>query len=439
MISQGSNLRSSTLRKSNGFEARTARLRIGVDLHTLEGLHQGSRTHCVELFSRVPASLPQSRFFFFADVARCDPRTITKLTAPNVEFVAMPHKSPVERLLRQLPSLAARYRLDLLHSQYITPPRLPCASALTVHDILFETFPEFFTRLFCLRSRLLVRRSARRASIVYSVSEYSKAELVRRYGIPREKITVIWNAADLRRFHPGSEGLELVEGLGLIPGQYLLTVGRLEPRKNHLRLLEAYASLPSPRPKLAVVGQRDFGFAEIFALTKKLGLEKDVLFLENVSDAALPALYRYARVFAYPTLAEGFGMPVVEAMASGVPVITSNTTALPEIAGDAALLIDPYSVPAIAGCLTRLLGNQLQAERLVAAGLEQARRFSWESEAAKLTAGYLGYFARQPLASRLAAQMGNQMGNQRTAEGVAPELLIEGSAGAGQAHQPLLG
>ena len=298
---------------------KAARLRIGADLHTLEGLHQGSRTHCLELFSRLPALLPQSRFFFFADFPRCDAGALAKLKAPNVELVEMPHANPAQRLLRQLPGLAARYRLDLLHSQYIAPPRLPCARALTVHDILFENFPEFFTRFFRLRSRLLVRHSARRAQIVYSVSEFSKGELVQRYGLAKEKISVVWNAADLDRFHPGDEGGELVEALGLTPGEYLLTVGRLEPRKNHRRLLEAYAKLPQPRPKLAVVGQRDFRFAEILAFKDRLGLGDDVLFLEHVSDAALPALYRHARVFAYPTLAEGFGMPVIEAMASGVP------------------------------------------------------------------------------------------------------------------------
>lgn len=408
-----------TREQSTAGARKAARLRIGVDLHTLEGLHQGSRTHCLELFSRLPALLPASRFFFFADFPRCDAASLAKLKAPNVELVDMPHGNPVQRLLRQLPGLAAQYRLDLLHSQYITPPRLPCASALTVHDVLFENFPEFFTRFFCFRSRLLVRHSARHAQIVYSVSEFSKGELVNRYRLPKNKISVVWNAADLERFHPGSEGRDLVEALGLIPGQYLLTVGRLEPRKNHRRLLEAYARLPQPRPKLAVVGQRDFRFTEILAFKDKLGLGDDVLFLEHVSDAALPALYRHARVFAYPTLAEGFGMPVIEAMASGVPVMTSQTTALPEVAGEAALLIDPYSVPAIAGCLERLLSNEALASRLRTAGLEQARRFCWETEAGKLAAGYLAYFARQPLAARMAAA------TERSGEAApAPQALL---------------
>ena len=389
----------------------TLRRRVGVDLHTLEGLHQGSRTHCLELFSRVSRLLPEVDFVYFADTARCDPAAVERLTAPNISFVAMPHRSSMQRLLLQLPSLAATHRLDVLHTQYIAPPTLRCASAVTVHDILFEDFPEFFTWFFRLRSRLLVRHSARRARIVCSVSEFSKNELVRRYGIAPEKITITYNAADLQRYAPASQGSadqglldqssadrssargssadrDQVAALGLVPGQYLLTVGRLEPRKNHVRLLRAYAQLPAPRPRLAIVGQRDFRFDEILRVKEELGLNEDVLFLERVTDAALPALYRYARLFVYPTLAEGFGMPVIEAMASGVPVITSNTTALPEVAGDAALLIDPYSIEAIAAALRTVLGDPAIAARMRIAGLAQARRFSWDAEAEKLAAAY---------------------------------------------------
>ncbi len=372
------------------------RRRIGVDLHTLEGLHQGSRTHCLELFSRVPRLLPEVDFVFFADTARCDPAAVGRLAAPNVSFVAMPHKGSMQRLLQQLPALATAHRLDLLHTQYIAPPTLRCASAVTVHDILFEDFPEFFTRFFRLRSRLLVRHSARRARVVCSVSEFSKNELVRRYGIAPEKITITYNAADLERFSPvgqSSADRDEVRPLGLVPGEYLLSVGRLEPRKNHVRLLRAYAQLPLPRPRLAIVGQRDFRFDEILRAKEELGLGDDVLFLERIADAALPALYRHARLFVYPTLAEGFGMPVIEAMASGVPVITSNNTALPEVAGEAALLVDPYSIQAIAAALHTVLADPAKAARMRDAGLTQARRFSWDTEAAKLAAAYRGQFA----------------------------------------------
>lgn len=368
------------------------RVRIGVDLHTLEGLHQGSRTHCLELFSRVPRLLPEAEFVFLADLGRWDAAAAARLTAPNVRFEDMPHKNSIQRLSLQLPGLAAKHGLDLLHTQYIAPPTLRCASAVTVHDILFEDFPEFFTGFFRFRSRLLVRHSARRARIVCSVSEFSKQDLVRRYAIPEQKITVTYNAADLGRFCPGDAGRDEVKALGLTPGEYLLTVGRLEPRKNHQRLLQAYAMLRTPRPKLAIVGQRDFRFEEILALRDELGLGEDVLFLEDINDAALPVLYRHARLFVYPTLAEGFGMPVIEAMASGVPVITSNSTALPEVAGHAALLIDPYDVNAIAQAMRVVLADYQRAGRMRVDGLVQARGFNWDTEAAKLAGTYRLHF-----------------------------------------------
>ncbi len=377
------------------------RPRIGLDVHTLEGLHQGSRTHCVELFSRLPARMPEADFLFFADHTRWDVAAAARFAGPNVRTVHMPHRNPFLRLGVQLPALARRERLDLLHTQYIAPLRLPCASAVTVHDILFEDFPEFFTRFFRLRSRLLVRSSARRAALVYSVSDFSKQDLHCRYRIPESKITVLRNAADLDRFHPAADpavadptDAETLRALGLTPGQYLLTVGRLEPRKNHKRLLQAFARLPSPRPTLAIVGQRDFGYEGILALQQTLALQGDVLFLENVADAALPALYRHARLFVYPTLAEGFGMPVLEAMASGVPVLTSGTTALPEVTGNAALLIDPCSVDLLASALQRLLADLPEAERLRAAGLARARTFSWDEAATMLAESYRAFLRR---------------------------------------------
>lgn len=374
-----------------GSEPKNGRVRIGVDLHTLEGLHQGSRTHCLELFSRVPRLLPEVRFLFLADLGRWDKRAAARLEAPNVTFGHMPHTNSIQRLMLQLPGLAKQHGLDLLHTQYIAPPMLRCASAVTVHDILFEDFPEFFTGFFRFRSRVLVRHSARTAKIVCSVSEFSKSDLVRRYGIDGNKITVTYNAAD-PRFCPGDAGRDEVAALGLVPGEYVLMVGRLEPRKNHQRLMRAYATLPEPRPKLAIVGQRDFRFEEILRLRDELGLGDSVMFLEKVSDAALPALYRHAKVFVYPTLAEGFGMPVIEAMASGVPVITSNTTALPEVAGDAAALVDPYDVEGIGAALATVLGDDERRSAMKARGLEQARRFDWDSEATKLAQVYRAHF-----------------------------------------------
>jgi len=171
-----------------------------------------------------------------------------------------------------------------------------------------------------------------------------------------------------------------------------LSVGRLEPRKNRLGLLRALALLPTPRPKLVIAGQRDFGYEKIFQLRDELLLQDDVIFLETASDDLLAALYRNARLFVYPSFAEGFGMPVIEAMASGIPVITSNTTSLPEVAGDAALLVDPHSPEEIRDAMNRVLHDEALAARMREAGIRRAEVFNWDGAADMLADKYRAYF-----------------------------------------------
>ena len=367
---------------------RNGPYRIGLDVHVLEGLHQGSRTHCIELFSRLIRLAPEMEFFLFADVERCDRQAVERFAAPNARFVQMPHTNPFQRLGYQLRNLVKKHDLNLLHTQYISPLSLPCLSAVTIHDILFEDHPEFFTRFFRLRSRLLVKRSATRADLVFTVSEFSKHDLMERYKIDPARIRVIYNAVDRSRFTPAKDDGAVVKSLGLDPGDYFLMVGRLEPRKNHARLIEAYQMTPKPRRKLVIVGQPDFGFEGLQEKVKMYGLEQEVLFLQEVKDDALPALYRHAFCFVYPSLAEGFGMPLLEAMASGVPVISSNTSAMPEIAEGAALLVDPYDVNAIADAMCRMSADHDTATRYRALGLARAATFDWDVEAEKVARAY---------------------------------------------------
>ena len=385
-------------RKGSGKASRTAvkikgeRPRIGVDLHTLEGLYQGSRTHCYELFSRTVTRLPEIDFYFFVDTARWEPSCASAFTAPNARVVNMPHSNPFYRLGIQLPALTKEHRLDLLHTQYICPPLLQAKTAVTIHDILFEDFPQYFETFLRLRSRLLFRLSASTSEMIFTGSQYSKEKLEQTYKVPSAKLTTLWNGASEGRFFPGTEGADEVGKLGVSPGEYLLSVGRLEPRKNRLGLLRALALLPTPRPKLVIAGQRDFGYEKIFQLRDELLLQDDVIFLETASDDLLAALYRNARLFVYPSFAEGFGMPVIEAMASGIPVITSNTTSLPEVAGDAALLVDPHSPEEIRDAMNRVLHDEALAARMREAGIRRAEVFNWDGAADMLADKYRAYF-----------------------------------------------
>lgn len=366
--------------------------RIGIDLHTFDGIHQGSRTHCLELFSRALELGPEFQFYVFLAEPEKLREIAGKFSQPNVELVKMSHQSAPVRLLMQFPGLARRYRLDLLHTQYIVPPMCPCPTAVTVHDTLFESHPQFFTKGFALRSKVLIRQSARKSALVFTVSEFSRREIVSRYEIAESRTTTIANGVDCARFHPGMDGDDAVRELGLEPGAYLLTVGRLEPRKNHAGLLRAYSRLAGPRPRLAIVGQRDFGYQELFELIETLGIKNDVSLFESIDDALLPALYRHALAFVYPTWAEGFGMPVLEAMASGVPVLTSNMTALPEVAGDAAVYFDPSDTESIAGAIAAIVADRARRMELVERGLKRVEAFGWDGSARKLVDAYARYF-----------------------------------------------
>lgn len=368
------------------------RPRIGVDLHTLEGLHQGTRTHCLELFPRVITRLPEIDFVFFVDIARWSDSYVQAFTTPNARIVNMPHSNPIARLSIHLPALTKRHSIDLLHTQYICPPIAFAKTAVTIHDILFEDYPQYFKPIMRLRSHFLFQLSALKSDLIFTVSDYSKSQLATRYHLPTKRLATIYNGANIGRFFPGNNGREQVEKLGLVAGEYLLSVGRLEPRKNHLGLLRAVALLEGPRPKLVIVGQRDFWFEEIFSLCKQLRLQDDVVFLEAVEDGLLASLYRNAKLCIYVSFAEGFGMPIIEAMASGTPVITSDTTSLPEISGGAAILVDPHSPESIRRALETVLTNDKLATEMKARGLERTKLFSWDSSADILANEYYSYF-----------------------------------------------
>jgi glycosyltransferase involved in cell wall biosynthesis len=363
------------------------RPRIGVDGHSISGIHQGIRSHVLELFRRAPAAAPDLEFVMFVP----DPiRVLAEhpdFGAENVTLVRLGHSAPAKRLLYDLPKLQWQHRLDLLHTQYIAPPLSPCRTVVTIHDILFETHPQYFSPFFVLRSRMMMRLAARNSALVCTVSEHSKGELRRIYGVPEERLVVIPNAADGNRFAPGDEGMDMVSSRGLTPGRYYLNVGRLEPRKNQANLIRAHALLPAGAPPLVIVGQKHFGYAEVGDLVARSPAGR-VILLQDVGDSELPALYRHALLFAYPSWAEGYGMPIVEAFASGVPVIGSNTTALREVIGEAGRLVSPDDIGALARAMKDVTENEGTRAAMRQAGLRRAAEYRWDKSADTLVARY---------------------------------------------------
>jgi glycosyltransferase involved in cell wall biosynthesis len=373
--------------------ATAKRPRIGVDFHTFDGIFQGSRSHVLGLFAEVVQLPSEFEYVLLLDEPERLRREHPVFDQPHVRLVRMPHRPGPVRVAVQLAWYQWRQHLDLLHTQYRIP-LLPVGDcACTIHDVLFERHPQFFSSAFTWQSKLTFRWSARHSKLLFSVSEFSRDDIARCYGVAPARIGVLYNGVDRSRFYPGEEGVERLASLGLQPRAYLLTVGRLEPRKNHARLIEAWASLGRTAPPLVCVGQRDFGYETALAVAARLGVSDRLHFLEDVGDSLLPVLMRNARVFAFPALAEGFGMPVVEAMASGVPVLTSCSTALPEVAGGAAELVNPNDVADIARGLRRLLDDSALVARRIADGLRNVERFAWMRSAQTLVAAYRTHFA----------------------------------------------
>lgn len=363
------------------------RIRVGVDFHEWDGIFQGSRSHVFGVYREAIVQAPDVDFVFFLDGVDSLRKAAAAFQRPNVSFVRMKKAHGLVRLGLLLPWLCLRHGIDVLHTQYRVPFLKTTSLACTIHDLLFETHPEFFPDGFVREAKLTYRLSIKRADALFSVSAYSRSEICRIHHVPPEKVLVTYNGVDRTRFFPGDAGAQRLQDLGLSSGEYILMVGRLEPRKNHLALIRAWSKI-SGAPQLVIVGQEDSSFPEVCSAINEFARTHAVKQFKRLGDELLPIVMRHARVFVYPAFAEGFGMPVAEALASGVPVLTSNTTSLPEVAGESAILFDPRDELDIQLALQRALELSSEARmQMVQRGLQQVARFDWAQSAAVLLAG----------------------------------------------------
>lgn len=291
-----------------------------------------------------------------------------------------------------LPALAARRRVSLMHSLASTAPLWgPFRRVVTVHDLIYSRFPEAHAGLRDKGMRLLVPAAARRSHRVIAISQSTREDLISELAVPAEKIDVVPQGLGLRARVPAVDARTVRERLDLPDGQVLLTLSAKRPHKNLPRLIEAHAAIPAERrPVLVLPGYPTEHETELRSLADRLGASERVRFAGWVGGELLEGLWALADAFVFPSLYEGFGLPVLEAMARGVPVACADSSSLPEIAGDAALLFDPTSVEEIAGAVMRLLEDRELAGQLIARGRERASGYTW-SRTARLT---LGAYAR---------------------------------------------
>jgi len=313
---------------------------------------------------------------------------------PNVRLVQGPAGRPRRALWEQaeLPLDLVRRQVDLFHGPgFVVPLFGACPRIVTLHDMTFSLFPREHTFARRHYFNVMVPLSARAADIIIAISESTRTDLVRLLGVKPEKVRVIHLAAG-EEFRPGRDPdrlLQVRRKYG-IERRMILYLGMIEPRKNLQRLVGAFARLKDLREEccLVLAGSLGWGGNDLLRAVEAHGLKEEVILPGYLDDADLPALYSAAEVFVYPSLYEGFGIPVLEAMACGTPVITSKVSSMPEIAGDAAVLVDPLSVDDLAGALSRVLLNKNQQQQMSERGLQRSRQFTWERTARETLRAY---------------------------------------------------
>jgi glycosyltransferase involved in cell wall biosynthesis len=376
-------------------------MRIGYLTYGLDRAPTGIGRYAVDLLQAM-ATLPGAPEIVLLTTEREDPlglwRQFEHYSLPGCRL--LPALMTIGNLALAL--AAWRYKLDLIHDPNGIAPFFALGPhtrrVVTICDAFAYIYPEAHNRLDNWRYRWQLPLAARQADGVLTISACSRRDLVRHMGLAEQRVAVTHCAADTR-FAPMPDGAErraILARYG-ITSPFLFYVGGLNARKNIARLLEAYARLrvDFPAVRLVIGGKRQWRAGEIDEAFQRLALEGHVHFTGYVDDADLPALYSAAECFVFPSLYEGFGLPPLEAMACGAPIVTSNVSSLPDVVGDAALTVDPYDVPALTAAISRVLSDAGLRAALRERGLARAASFTWERAARETLAVYQQALARR--------------------------------------------
>jgi len=349
-------------------------MKIAIDVHSLGTQAGGNETYFRQLIRGLKADPSQNSYTllhtrsFPSEEFPRDPRfTLSKIPS-----------NPIIRLAAALPAKLRALRPDIFHCQYIQPVGGYRKTVVSIHDLAHEHFPEYFHPLEALRMKKLVRWTAKQADHILTISEFSANDIARRFNLSRDKITVTYLSAS-PEFHPRDKQqcLEHLAKAYKIRTPFILYVGRIQARKNLPRLVEAFAKVRKQglNVGLVIVGKQDWQAGQLLERIQALGVQDAVVFPCFVPFADLPLFYNAAEAFAFPSFFEGFGLPVIESMASGVPTITSIGSSLEEVAGQSALLIDPSDTQSIASALERVLVDDPLRQQLIKSGFERANYF----------------------------------------------------------------
>lgn len=367
-------------------------MHIAIDAHAVGAKLGGNESYAVNLIEALAQIDSVNHYTIYITTNEARDRFDRRW--PNFKVRAtLPH-TPLIRIPLTLSAELRKHPVDVLHVQFTAPPFCPCPVVVSIHDLSFEHLPQTFNRRSRTQLRLTVRHSARRAARILSLSEHTRRDIIETYGIIAARINAIPLAAP-EHFAPVEDNRELqrVRHNYGIDGEYILSVGSIQPRKNLARLLKAYALLRGDNsadklPKLVLVGKCAWLYDETLRALDETGVKDAVILTGYIPQADLPALYSGALCFVYPSYFEGFGLPPLEAMKCGAPVIVGNRTSLPEVVGDAALTVDPFDVEAIASAIRSLINDPLLREELSSKGRKRAGTFDWRETARRTLAVY---------------------------------------------------
>jgi glycosyltransferase involved in cell wall biosynthesis len=385
-------------------------VRVAIDIRRMTEFGVGTYTrNIVRALGRLDR---ENKYFLIGS-----PRKVAEIEPlpPNFQTVALFGRDTTVKSYFDYRAILKRLHCDLVHIPHLfwLPRNLPCPYVMTVHDLLDYMYRA--RQQSGLRRSLhflLTRRALQGAARLFAVSHFTQSEIGKLFGIPDERIEVVYNAIDERflRGHATEIDRQLLAERYLIHQPFLLYAGRISPHKNVVRIIEAFSALKAelekeglfPGLKLIIIGDELSKHPDLRRTVIRSRMQNDVRFMGFVPIEVLRIFYDAAKIFVFPSLYEGFGLPPLEAMAHGTPVVTSNTSSLPEVVGSAAVLVNPENVFEIMRALHRVLLDQALRDKLKLRSYEQAKKFSWDASAGQILRAYQEVAARRPVKTQLA-------------------------------------
>jgi len=367
-------------------------MNIGIDIRPLmDARYSGVSLYTLELLQTLFKQDGENNYRLFCNALRARDGRPPRFEYPNVTLTNTKYPNKFLNYVcfkaGKIPQLDRLLKTEIFFMPHINFAAFSKAAryVVTVHDLSFLRYPYFFTARQNLWHRALnVKKLLRQASVVIAVSEHTKQDIIELCHVPEKKIKVIYSGINgrYRQVNEQSNDAQRVRGAYALPQHFMLYLGNIEPRKNIESIIEAYSLYRKKNPdsavKLVIAGANAWKCRIVRAVAQQSGFRRDIRFLDYVAEKDKPALYSLTALFVFPSFYEGFGFPPLEAAACGTPVITADTSALPEIAGGFALLVDPHNVAALSEAMAEVLSDTALQQNMRKRGLKQAQKFSWE-------------------------------------------------------------